>query len=235
MFARLPLHAGRLHVEVLDAESVVVSRRKNHTDRTMKTLLMILGAGASGKSTLTRAVCGEGGEEFQASFQVVDRKTTETVSDTAKYTLFKERKAAIAGNLKNGSDAISRMEVLSQCVDHCFNHADIVIVDGVRSSQKFVDWIQEHPLKPAAIFAYFDITLEENLRRLQARRIANGKESDLSEKTHNNVLEFRKRAERVWRYARENYSRTPNTFITFNDKTSTDQAARAVWGVLKTL
>lgn len=194
-----------------------------------KVLVLILGAGASGKSTLTRNICGDDGEELVTFISCYDKKEEAVVEEKVKYALFPNG-VAIAGNVKNGSDSISRMEALSQVVNLLFTQRSIVIVDGVRSSQKFVDWLQEHPMPGLGlVFVYFDISLEVNLARLRKRRAENGKEEELPEKTYNNVLSFRSRAERVWKHARSIYARRPNAFVRIKDSTKPEQAAKAVW------
>lgn len=81
---------------------------------------------------------------------------------------------AIAGNLKNTSDAIGATGALYQTIDHCLNERDTVITDGFRCTQTLVRWIEQHPLKPAALFVLIDLPLNTNLTRLRGRRAGNG-------------------------------------------------------------
>lgn len=161
----------------------------------MKTILVILGAGATGKSTLTRAICGPLGVETQ---DVID-------DERLKYATFADTRCAIAGNIKNGSDSVSSMEVRSKLIEKLLrmDGVDTVVCDGVRCSRKWdVDWMIACRDADRVVWAYFDLPLEENVRRLQERRVANGKDGEISTKTLDNVASFRRRASGVWEYAR---------------------------------
>ena len=165
---------------------------------TAKTLVLVLGACGAGKSTLSRTICGEGGIEHIAEFECYDRRTHAYAQERAKYVLGNSR-IAIAGNWKNTSDAISKPEALRKVVDLCFGLAPTVIVDSFRPSNKFVNWMQEHPC-PAlqAVFVYFDITLETNLARLLGRRRVNGRiETQLPDRTYSALLQTRGSAKNV--------------------------------------
>jgi hypothetical protein len=173
----------------------------------MKCLITILGAGASGKSTLTRALCGSGGKEEVVFYNV------EGKAEKAKFVLFPNG-AAIAGNLQSTSDSVSSMEARSLLIQDLLKRPDVqfVVTDGVRSSKKWdVDWVQEK-LDCAVVYVYLDIPLEENLRRLVARRAAKGK-TEMNPKTYENMLAFRERAAFVWKSAIDTYKRQPVKFI----------------------
>lgn len=191
-----------------------------------RTLVMILGACAAGKSTLTRAICGEGGIEQTAEFVCYDRRRQAYVRERAKYVVSSSG-ITIAGNWKNTSDAISRPETLNKVVDLCFEVGATVIVDSFRPSKKFVDWVQQHPF-PAlhVLFVYLDITLETNLARLLSRRRANGRiETQLPERTYATLLRTRNRARKVWEYAQQNYVREPKKFVRIADHFSPEESA----------
>jgi adenylate kinase family enzyme len=180
----------------------------------MKVLIIILGSGASGKSTLTRQLCGVGGVEYIKTFQCLDQHLGEQRIEKAKYTLFPNG-SAIAGNIKNSSDAIQNMEARAKIINWLLDQKEVqfVITDPVRSSKKWdVDWIQSNPREIAAVYVYLDLSLEENLRRLVQRREANGK-TTLGEKTYQNMLAFRERAANVWAAAKQNYKRKPVRFV----------------------
>jgi GTPase SAR1 family protein len=199
-----------------------------------KTLICIVGAGASGKSTLTRALCGEGAEERKSTLLCLDHKLGTRVLEKVSYTLLPNG-LAIAGNVKNGSDSISRMDALRQVVELCWMHRAVVIVDTVRATHKFVRWIHEHPLSPAALFVFLSPSLEENLDRLRERRKQRGVvESELPPRTYRNVFVFRARAHSVWDYARSEYRRQPVRFVEITEGTP-EQAAVRVLEVLREL
>ena len=143
---------------------------------------------------------------------------------------------AIAGNLKSTSDAIGAMDGLHQTIDHCWEQRDVVIIDGFRCTNKLVQWVEEHPLKPAALFLYIELSLNENLARLRGRRASNGKvEAKLPAKTFRNVLRFRERALRVWNYAQDHYKRQPVRYLEIPEGTGPEDSAKLVESELNML
>lgn len=196
----------------------------------MKTLIVILGAGASGKSTLTRALCGKEPHEGDALFQIEGKQ------EKAKYTIF-QNGAAIAGNYKNGSDSISSMEARARLINLLLDQPSVefVITDGVRSSKKWdVDWVQANRHDLAVVYVYIDLPEEENLRRLIARRTANGKEG-MDPKTFENMKAFRDRAAGVWKAANVSYTRQPVRFVRINEGVTPQEASRQVRTEIKLL
>jgi adenylate kinase family enzyme len=186
----------------------------------MKTVILILGAHAVGKSTLSRILCGIGAIEV----------TMVVAEETIKVTFGEVGSLALAGNLKSGSDSISKMETLRRTVEFLLQRCDVVVVDGFRCSNKFVCWLQMLPIPSlAVVFVYFELPLESNVRRLLRRRQENGaSESTLPEQTRRNLLKTRVRAERVWEYARLTYIRRQNAFIVISENLSPGEAAALV-------
>ena len=196
-----------------------------------KTLVMIIGAGSVGKSTVTRAICGLGGEERDVVLRCDEHKSGRKVLESVTYTLFRGG-LAIAGNLRNGSDSICLMDGLRQAVELCWKSHDIVIVDTVRATHKFVRWIHDHRLSPAALFVFLNPSLDENLARLRGRRRQRGiVEMELPPRTFWNVFSFRARASSVWKYALTQYRRQPVRFVEITDGTP-EQAAKTILEVL---
>lgn len=194
----------------------------------MKCLIIILGAGASGKSTLTRSLCGSNGIEDMVVY-CINGKGAKT-----KFSIFPNG-SAIAGNIKNGSDSISSMEARALLIQDLLKRTDVqfVITDGVRSSKKWdVDWVQDK-LDCAVVYVYLDITLEENLRRLVGRRVAAGKEA-MSPKTYNNMLAFRARAGSVWEASRD-YTKDPVRHIRLSEGQTPGEWSREVKAVIRQL
>lgn len=193
------------------------------------TLVLIMGACGTGKSTLTRIICGAGGLEHTAEFDCYDRRSLTCTQERVRFVVG-PRGIAIAGNWKNTSDAISKPEALRKVVDLCFGLAPTVIVVSFRPSNKFVDWVQQHPSPALRVaFVYLDITLETNIVRLLGRRAANGRiETGLPDKTYTTLLRTRDRAKAVWKYAQQNYLREPNAFVTVPEQFTPEQSADLV-------
>jgi adenylate kinase family enzyme len=200
----------------------------------MKTLIHILGPGASGKSTLSRNLLEDRSVvEVSTAIQAFDQHSGVTKLEKVKYTL-SGNGIALAGNLKNGSDSIKSMDALSQVIELCWKERDTVIVDPVRCSKKFVDWMRKRPESLAAMFIDLDISLEENIRRLLARRRDNAlkkgdlrAEAALPEKTYENMLAFRDRAKGVWAHACSTYDRLPKQFLVIPERMSATESAMA--------
>ena len=81
-----------------------------------KVLIMILGAGAVGKTTLSRALARKDAQEHRVELTVTEKGVRKKIK--APYVL--SSNVAIAGNLKNTSDAIGAMDALHQTIDHCW-------------------------------------------------------------------------------------------------------------------
>jgi hypothetical protein len=200
----------------------------------MKTIVIAIGAGATGKSTLTRTLCGPDAEEYKTTLACYEHKSDSQVLETVTYVL-SPNGLAIAGNLKNGSDSISHMDALRQVVELCWTTRDIVIVDTLRATYKFIDWAHEHPLRPSALFVYLNPSLDTNLARLRGRRAANGiVESEVPTRTFWNVFSFRERARSVWGYAQAHYRREPVRFLEITEATP-EESARLVLQELELL
>jgi hypothetical protein len=190
-----------------------------------KTLVMIIGAGATGKSTLSRTLAGPSAQEHRIELDVTEKGVRKRVK--APYVVGSD--IAIAGNLKNTSDAIGAMDALHQTIDHCWKERDVVITDGFRCTNRLVRWVEDHPLNPAALFVYIELSLNSNIARLRGRRAGNGKtESKLPPKTFLNVLNFRERALGVWNYAQDNYHRQPVRFLELPEGLEPEGSARLI-------
>jgi adenylate kinase family enzyme len=197
-----------------------------------KVLIMILGAGATGKTTLSRTLAGKDAEQLRVELTVTEKGVRKKVH--VPYVLGSN--FAIAGNLKNTSDAVGAMDALHQTIDHCWKQRDVVIMDGFRCTNKLVRWVEEHPLKPAALFVYIELSLNTNLARLLSRRAGNGKvEAKLPTKTFLNVLSFRERALGVWNYAQDHYKRQPVRYLEIPEGMGPEDSARLVESKLSKL
>jgi len=117
------------------------------------------------------------------------------------------------GHPGTGADSNGNLEAINYAIDRCLEVSDFVIFDGVMSSQKLVSHLANHPYPNlAVIWVYLDVSAETVLQRLLARRATNG-EVDTSDKTKQGVLNFRARAESMWKYVNENFSREPFSLV----------------------
>lgn len=191
----------------------------------MSTLLHIIGAGATGKSTLTRGLLGEGAVDGNASIsEAVPR---------AKYGASRDLCRYVVGNLKNGTDSVSEMVTAAAIANWLLglHRTSLVIVDGVRSSAKWcVDWAHSPECRATHLaYAYLDLSLDETLERLRARRRGNGESDELSEKTVANVRAFQRRAHGVWRKVvqRADHPGKPTALLVLREGTAADWLERA--------
>ncbi len=195
----------------------------------MKTMVMLIGAGAVGKSTISRLLVGEGATEYAVELNTVLKG--EPARCRVRYAAGPT--VALAGSLKNGSDSISAMDALRQVIDLCLQQRDVVITDGVRCTCTLVDWLANHPSRPAVVFAHIAPPLTINMQRLSARRAARGvTEEQLPDKTYWNVFHFRARARAVWRYAQAHYRRPQVQFVEIVHGTA-EQAATQIVDALR--
>ena len=92
------------------------------------------------------------------------------------------------------------------------------------------------------MFIYLDISLEENVRRLLARRRDNAvkkgkqhKEETLPETAYENMLAFRDRSRSVWTHAHDKYDRFPKQCLTIPEHFSGTESATAARAALAQL
>jgi hypothetical protein len=193
---------------------------------------MIVGAGATGKTTLSRTLAGTDAKENRLGLTVIQKGIRKKVN--VPFVL--GTNIAIAGNLKNTSDAIGAVDALLQTVDHCWTQRHTVIMDGYRATNRLVRWVEEHPLKPAALFVYIELSLNNNLVRLRSRRAARGRvEAKLPPKTFLNVLSARERSLGVWNYAQDHYKRQPVRYLQVPEGLSPEEGARLIREELRRL
>lgn len=229
----------------------------------MKTIVTILGPGASGKTTLGLAIGGKNPTEHTLEISGTARPPKFTVFPSgvglvgnlvrgedaieepelrAKITctLFGNG-SAIIGNLKTGED-FSRehaalIRALAQTELMKLKSVKVIVRNGVMVSKTWnVDWLGSLKFKFAALFVYLDISLEENERRLLQRRRANGiVEDKLPVKTHQNMLSFRGRAKGVFMAAQQFYAKEPVDFLIIPETDSPERAAKKVWAAIRRL
>src|SRR5258707_7968711 len=92
-------------------------RRSQSARNGMKTLIHILGPGASGKSTLSHNILEDPSiVEVATTVHALDQHRGVNKPEKVKYT-FSGNGVALAGNWKNGSDSIKSMDALSQVIE----------------------------------------------------------------------------------------------------------------------
>ncbi len=117
------------------------------------------------------------------------------------------------GHPGTGADSNRNIDAINYAIDKCLEVSDFVIFDGVMSSKRLVAHLATHPYPNlTVIWVYLNVSPETVLKRLLARREKNG-ETETSDKTKNGVLKFRRRAEKMWKFIKENYAREPYTLI----------------------
>jgi deoxyadenosine/deoxycytidine kinase len=117
------------------------------------------------------------------------------------------------GHPGTGADSNGNVDAVNYAIDKCLEVSDFVIFDGVMSSKRLVAHLATHPCPNlAVIWVYLNVSTETVLERLLARREGNG-EADTSEKTKRGVLNFHRRAEKMWKFINENYAREPHTLV----------------------
>src|SRR5260221_1398873 len=115
-------------------------REATECGRKRKVLLMLIGAAATGKTTLSRTLAGKDASEYRVELTVSEKGIWKKVQ--SPFVLGSH--IAIAGNLKNTSDAIGAMDALHKTVNHCWKLRNVVIVDGFRCTNKLVRWLEEY-------------------------------------------------------------------------------------------
>lgn len=198
----------------------------------MKVLVTILGGASTGKSTLGRALLGVNPVEsrYGAMIRVGCTVNVPFVHGTKGWS--------IVGNIGSGTDVISstaaRQDLTNYLLDSSEENAKYIIVNSVRSSGPVdVDWLRSNPRKFACLYVYLDLSEEECLRRLAARRMGNGKIGPLTETNIRNAKAFLRRARSVYQYLSATYSsfdsaKHPVKIALVHDKDSVCQAAAVV-------
>jgi len=183
-----------------------------------------------GKTSLARALAGDLVEHVACNLYYDERSHCYR-SEKIVYALSCSGRIALAGSVQSGSDSISRSETLRRLINLLFDSSDVIVVDAFRTSMSFVDWLQHHPKRGlGTIIVHIDIPEKINVDRLEGRRARRGqREANLPSRTYANLLSLRRRAERVWEYARASYKRTPNEFVIIGEGLTPEQAADRVW------
>lgn len=152
-----------------------------------KILVLLLGAGSSGKTTTRQSICGVPEETI-----LIKRE-----NDKIHGTLYKDY--AVAGNHNSGSDANTGPGLIIESTFECFKYRDIVFFDGVMGTPRLLEIPEK--LSCSVLLVHFNLSHAEVYRRLLNRRRIKGKVEDtLPEKTLHNSISFIKRAENTMKH-----------------------------------
>lgn len=136
-----------------------------------KLCIFLLGAGASGKSTTTKAFANGNPVQYQ---EMIDANTMKGIRPM-KTTWTVYNNCALAGNHNSGSDANNGPGVIRSAWLKCMDASNIVIVDGMMISPQWAqmvqNWAGDHKnVQLGILLVHFDLTAEQVLERLSSRR-----------------------------------------------------------------
>jgi hypothetical protein len=139
-----------------------------------------------------------------------------------RWTLFGNG-TAVCGNPKTGADSNGNIDAINSAIDRCLKDRDLVIFDGVMSSKRLIDHLQDHPYPNlGVVWVHLDVSAETAVSRVMKRRQERGK-MEMSEATRQGVLARRLRAKTIWEYAKQAYFRTPAKFVVINEGRTPEQ------------
>jgi len=154
----------------------------------VKTIIMIIGAGATGKTTLSCALAGENAVQHQVDLSITQKGERKRFK-TPYYSRL--RIIAIARESQEHIRRIGAMDALHQTIDLCLKERDTVITDGFRCTAEARTLDRGSPAETAAVFVFIELSLNTNLALLRRRRAGNGAvEAEAPPKTFLNVLRF---------------------------------------------
>ena len=136
-----------------------------------KAVIIIAGAGACGKTTTTQAFCIGKPDEYRVVRSCLMRNGYQDMQII--YSLYDN--CAITGNHTSGTDSNTGPGLVEMSFQECMQRRDIVVVDGMVSSPRWVtmvaEWHKKYPEDDISILlVHFDIEPMEVLRRLANRR-----------------------------------------------------------------
>lgn len=163
-----------------------------------KVAIFLMGAGATGKTTTRNTFCeGEGQEISQIGKFVKKRMPNKGAVIERKYSIVKYDNCVLIGNKNSGTDSITTPSLVRQAFFDALELSDTVIVDGVMSTARWVQMVNESRFKQdiRVVVVHYDFTVEKIRERLSYRRKNAGiVEERLPELTFNNVQVFMDRA-----------------------------------------
>lgn len=137
----------------------------------MKAVIIMAGAGASGKTTTTKAFAFGDPVEYKIRMPAPLRKGIEVVP--INWTLCDN--CGITGNFRSGTDSNTGPGLVEIAFEEVMKLRDVVIVDGMVSSPRWASmvtkWRDFHPGEEVVVvLLHFDLPAEEVLARLAKRR-----------------------------------------------------------------
>ena len=163
-----------------------------------KVAIFLMGAGATGKTTTRNTFCqGDGQEISQLGRFIKKRMPNRGAVIEKKYSIVKYDNCVLIGNKNSGTDSITTPSLVRTAFFDALELSDTVIVDGVMSTARWVEMVNEvrHKEDIRVLVIHYDFTVEKIRERLSARRKNAGiVEERLPDLTFNNVQVFTDRA-----------------------------------------
>lgn len=148
--------------------AAAVQESSEPSERDLRIVIVMAGAGSAGKSTTTLAYSEGVPDERSFEFDWIDRSGKDR-KNKVKYTIYDN--CALTGNHKSGTDVNNAPAMVKAAFDKCVKERDVVIVDGFCSSPRWVDMINDNKdYDFHVVFLHFDFTAEQILTRLAKRR-----------------------------------------------------------------
>lgn len=182
-----------------------------------KVALFLLGAGATGKTT-TRKLLTSSVKYEEVEFETIKgsyvRKRNplkgSIVQEDIDICIYPTIKTGLVGSYASGTDSICAPELIMRSFAYLLDHCEIVLVDGVMSSPRWVDMVNQAHLdfpqkngQPGItpLLVHFDFTLDQICERLKYRRSNRGKVEDrLPPNTIENARQFIGKTNRCIKY-----------------------------------
>lgn len=163
-----------------------------------KVAIFLMGAGATGKTTTRNTFCQGAGEEISKMGKFIKKRMPNRGATVEKkYSIVKYDNCVLIGNKNSGTDSITTPSLVRTAFFDAMAISDTVIVDGVMSTARWVEMVNEyrHKTDVRVVVVHYDFTVEKIRERLSIRRKNAGiVEERLPELTFNNVQVFTDRA-----------------------------------------
>lgn len=130
---------------------------------------------------------------------------------------------AVCGSPGSGADANPNLDAINFALDRALDSQDVVIFDGVMASRKLVNHLSRHANVDGVLWVMLNVSRETNIARLTKRRFENGGLPP-TEATIRRVLNYGLQAKSVWTYARQICSSSGTRFVEIPEYCSPDQS-----------